>query len=154
MGKDYQGTNDETKFIFQIINEDGIAEVGTLRDERAKDLNIQRKSHCDWAKNRIRFQTTRIQTFRRVRRRFEGRNDSIKKLLKANERKVMDIASSCREFEKNTEGLLGLTKWSKSTEADSFPSRKRKPLPPLNESNKSCDENYLLLLFGTDGVFV
>ncbi|KAG5869364.1 hypothetical protein JTB14_021968 [Gonioctena quinquepunctata] len=158
---------------FQKIHKAIIAELRTLRDERAKDWSTQRKplpapdfiskviakAISDCPKNRLRFQTTRKQTFRRVRRRFERRNDAIKKLLKAHERKVMDIENSCREFEQNKEGLLGLTKWSKSTEAEwtsclGFPSQKRKPHPPLNESNKSCDKNYLLRLFGTGSVFI
>ncbi|KAG5869367.1 hypothetical protein JTB14_021971 [Gonioctena quinquepunctata] len=53
--KEYQGTNDERKFKeFQIIDEAIIAELRTLRDERAKDLSIQRRS-SDYAKNRLRF---------------------------------------------------------------------------------------------------
>ncbi|KAG5869365.1 hypothetical protein JTB14_021969 [Gonioctena quinquepunctata] len=70
VGKEYQSTNDERKFIeFQIANEAIIAELRTLRDERAKDLSIQReplpapdffskliaKGLSDCAKNRLRF---------------------------------------------------------------------------------------------------
>ncbi|KAG5869366.1 hypothetical protein JTB14_021970 [Gonioctena quinquepunctata] len=141
-----------SKFIVKTIK------LRTPRDERAKDLSIQRrpltaldyiskliaKAISDCAKNRLLSTTTRILTFRRVRRRFERQNDAIKKLLRAHDMEVMDIENSCREFEQNTEGLFGPTKWSRSMEAewtgcDSFLSRKRIPHPPLNESNKSCD---------------
>ncbi|KAG5868894.1 hypothetical protein JTB14_013960 [Gonioctena quinquepunctata] len=81
VGKEYQDTNDERKLIeFQLMNKAIIAELRTLRNERAEDLSIQRRSPdllskyiadtiSDCAKIRLRFQTTRIQTFRR---RFEG----------------------------------------------------------------------------------
>ncbi|KAG5893871.1 hypothetical protein JTB14_005328 [Gonioctena quinquepunctata] len=136
-----------------------MAELRTLRDERAEDLSIQRRPSgflskyiadaiSDCANIRLGFQTTRIQTFRR---RFEGGKNAIKKLLKAHERNVMGIESSSREFEQNTQ-------WANPTEAgwtgcDSFPGWQIKPHPPLNES-QSCDENDLLSLFGPGEVFV
>ncbi|KAG5862068.1 hypothetical protein JTB14_037287 [Gonioctena quinquepunctata] len=78
-----------------------VAELRSLRKKRDKDPRRQMillpapdqlskiitKSISDCVKNRMRFQVTRRKTFRK---RFEGRNEAVKKLLKAQEIKMMD----------------------------------------------------------------
>ncbi|KAG5898677.1 hypothetical protein JTB14_030627 [Gonioctena quinquepunctata] len=157
VGKEYQDTTDERKLIeFQLMNKAIIAELRALR---AADLSIRGRSPdllskyiadtiSESAKIRLRFQTTRVPSFRR---RFEGGKNAIKKLINAHGRKVMDIERRSRELERNTQ-------WANPTEAgwtwcDSVPEVQINPHPPLNES-QSCDENDVLSLFGPGGVFV
>ncbi|KAG5868893.1 hypothetical protein JTB14_013959 [Gonioctena quinquepunctata] len=104
--KEYENTKDERKYTeFRMMNKAAVAELRSLREKREKDprrllpapdqlSEIITQSISDCVKNRMRFQVTRSKTFRK---RFEGRHEAVKKLLKAHQIKMMDSESISNE---------------------------------------------------------
>ncbi|KAG5898682.1 hypothetical protein JTB14_030632 [Gonioctena quinquepunctata] len=83
------------------MNKAAVAELRSLREKRERDprrllpapdqlSEIITQSISDCVKNKMRFQVTRSKTFRK---RFEGKNEAVKKLLKAHQLKLMDSLS-------------------------------------------------------------